>query len=301
MPNGMTPEQAAMANQFYAARRRARQEEEAQQAAQAVSVAQSLGSRGQQMKKRRKKKKAGLDLSSAPGGAPTEEAPQPAQAPPGATGRAAISPSLKGGSQLARTPTTAKPRSAKTAQPKVRTAKQSGKQSKSSQGGRLQNLAMKKMQARVAAAGGEEGQMRGEQMKRAIEAAKKIKKVAKAASATAVVTIIFIILSYIKDYILGNLIYNGDPTGVFSKKEANYLGYKVTPLHPLEVFILFSVLGEAFLHLVMINIVPIIIICIIIFTVVGLNNLPEIIDLVKEIGVEALAPIVQEFGGQLNV
>ncbi|NIP33046.1 hypothetical protein GWN26_12865 [Candidatus Saccharibacteria bacterium] len=162
---------------------------------------------------------------------------------------------------------------------------------------RLQQLAIQRMQAQQAEAQTpEEAAAREAQLKRIYDVTKKLKKLAKLSSSAAIWTIVLLLFSYIKDYILGNIIYNGDPTGVFAKEEANFFGYKVTPLHWLEVLILWLVLWNGIQGLIITNLIPILAILAIILAAVGIANVSDIIELVGEIGTEAVAPILDEVG-----
>jgi hypothetical protein len=281
MANAMTQEQAAMATQFAAARQKAREQAGPQPTkADAVSTptpkAMAAGGRARP-EPTAPASKAGTRFSRSKAGQ-------------FAGGRAM----LRGGTQLAQT--------SREAAPAVPGAEdlEMGETPGTEAGvemSRLQQLAIQRMQAQQAQAQTlEEAQTREAQLKRVYDVMKKLKKLAKLSSAAAIWTIMLLLFSYIKDYILGNLIYNGDPTGVFAKEEANFFGYKVTPLALPEVIILWLVLWNGLMNFLMINLIPILAILAIILAAVGIANIEDIIELVGEIGTEAVAPILGELG-----
>jgi len=271
MPNGATPEQEAMAMEFAAGRQRGQKIEKTLKAtgrtAQAAGKTAEIAGAGAEVSGKAMKAggravrqagsqvtKAGAELSSTGLGA---IAGVPMMAAGGvmfgggaaaeAGGRAAEfggKAMKKGGSQLSEFG-----KQAKKAKEEMFEQKMPGADIAERAG----ELATKKLQAKLAAAAGpEEAQLRMAQIKRAAEAAKKIKKIVRLGSAAGIVTIIYLILAYFKDYLLGNIIGNGDPSGVFAKKEANFFGYKVTPLSFPEVLLLWTVLysmGVNFLYM----------------------------------------------------
>ena len=81
-----------------------------------------------------------------------------------------------------------------------------------------------------------------------------------------------------------------------AKEEANFFGYKVTPLHFLEVLILWLIFWNGLVNLVVLNLIPILAILGIILAAVGVANIEEIIELVGEIGLETITPILDELG-----
>lgn len=156
---------------------------------------------------------------------------------------------------------------------------------------RLKELATKKMMAKLAvAATPEEAELRQQQLKRMLDTVKKFKKIMKAGSAATVIGIIYLYLSFAKDYLLGNLI-NGDPTGLFVKKKGIF---GVAPLSFPEVLLFLAVTWSMFLNwLVMWW--PIILLAIIAFAVATVD-FTEIKDLVAEFGLDVVNPILEELG-----
>jgi len=279
MADAMTQEQAAMATEFAAARQRAREQaspKPAKPAAKPAPAPKAMVAGGRaRTKPTAPASKAGAQLSRTGAGQV-------------AGGRAM----LKGGAQFARPPQEAAPPPAEPETMGAAPGAETGVEMS-----RLQQLAIQRMQAQQAEAQTpEEAASREAQLKRIYDVMKKLKKLAKLSSAAAVWTIMLLLFSYIKDYILGNLICNGDPTGVFAKEEANFFGYKVTPLHWLEVLILWMVLWNGIQGLIITNLIPILAILAIILAAVGIANISDIVELVAEIGTEAVAPILDEVG-----
>jgi len=338
MADAMTQEQASMAQEFYAARQRAREDakpsqgEKAQKAAkltraagtgakaagkgaQATGAAMEIGGKAMKAGGRATRQagssaiKAGAELSGTGlgaiagvpimigggalvgGGAAAEAGGTAAE-----YGGKAMK---KGGGQLSRVGGQAQKLGKKAESAMEKIGPKKGQESKLA--GQLQQMAAEKMVAKLSRASTpEEAAMRKAQIKRAFQTLKKIKKLVKGASATAVWTIVLLLFSYIKDYILGNIIYNGDPTGFFAKEEANFFGYKVTPLSWPEVMILMLVLWNGFQGFIIGNLIPILAILAIIAVAAGLANITEIGSLLAEIGTEAFTPILDELGLKLS-
>jgi|GEM_PF-3859383 len=292
MPEGMTPEQAAMATQFAAARQRARREKLAK-AGKAIQKA--AAKKTEKAGRVSAPAKAGTSLSGGAGGGaaaaaaqlPTMPQMMGAQGAPGAMAGGRV----KGGRVQPR------PLPRMKAEPRTKQAETGG----DVQASRLQRMALGKMQEKIAGAGtAKELQLRKAQYKRAKKVITDIKKLVKASSAASIFTIILLMFSYVKDYFLGNIIYNGDPTGIWAKEEANFFGYKVTPLSFPEVFILLSLALVGWLGMLPSFILPLFILAVVVTAVTVIGNPEIIVPLVEEIGVDFLGPIVAEFGGNLE-
>ncbi|MDD4995298.1 MAG: hypothetical protein PHW53_02460 [Patescibacteria group bacterium] len=165
--------------------------------------------------------------------------------------------------------------------------------------GRVQKFAAGRMQSALAkAVTPEKADVAMAQAKRALDTAKKFKDLLRGGAAGAIIGIFYTLLSYIKDYILGNIIGNGDPSGIVSNKKTKFFGYQVTPLSFPEVLILFAVIGNLFINWFIQWGLPLTIIGFIIFAIAAPGDAVAMIsDLVKLLGPDIVDPIKSAFGG----
>jgi hypothetical protein len=216
--------------------------------------------------------------------------PAPSQGGLGATAGfgAGLTAGPGGGATLPMPAPMAEPRASEAAAPGAEGEAQAGRASQTL--ARLQQLAMKHTQAKLAGAKGtSETEMRAEQIKRIMKTASDFKKIIRLGSASTPWTIIYMYLSLCKDYLLGNLV-SGDPTGLFVKKKS-IIG--VTPLSFPEVLILWFVAASQLFYFLA-TVWPIIVIGLVILAI-SQGKLSDIKDLVDYLGKEFLNPVLEYF------